>query len=95
MRRAMAGKMPDTVLNNPKKGRQAADVIPRLREFPMEMNEALGQLRDSPLARECLNLSRMEEVWRRIQEEASPNLTQLSNVILLKGPDDRPFSGRL
>ncbi|MBS7538156.1 asparagine synthetase B family protein [Ancylobacter lacus] len=62
IRRAMRGIVPDTVLREVRRGRQAADwrrgfdaAIPALRE-------EVARLRNSPFARECLDIERMERL---------------------------------
>ena len=85
IRRAMAGKLPDEVLFNPRKGRQAADLIPRLRETRDEVREALAQIHESRTARELLDLTRMETLFERIMTKADPKLTFEIHAILLKG----------
>ncbi len=76
IRRAMRGIVPEALLQEQRRGRQAADwrlgfdaALPALRE-------EVARLRNSPLARECLDIERMErliEAWPGADAAASPD----------------------
>lgn len=61
-RRAFRGILPDAVVNEKRRGRQAADWhVPATAARP-EMEAELKRLERSPLARECLDLGRMRRL---------------------------------
>jgi len=84
IRSAMAGLLPDSVRLNKLRGRQAADLVERLRMSPDQVEDALAQLADS-LAERYLNLERMSEVWSNTQQMIDPHTTHQAGNILLRG----------
>jgi hypothetical protein len=81
----MQGLLPEDVVWNPLRGRQAADVGERMLEHAEEMDAALSQLERSSLAREYLNLGRMKSLSRRVRYAVDPSLTARVQTILLRG----------
>ena len=73
-RRAMAGILPDEVLNERRKGRQAADWRFGFDAAMPALKEELERLRGSALAQRCLDLPRLEKLlqqWPGPADEAS------------------------
>jgi asparagine synthase (glutamine-hydrolysing) len=85
IRRVMAGRMPEQVLRNGRRGRQAADIGPRVLASRAEVDEALAQLRGSALARRCLHLPRLTAVWAALQDELTRTTNDQAGRILLPG----------
>ncbi len=85
IRRAMKGLMPDKVLWNNRKGKQSADIIRRLRVHRDEFHSVLEELRASSLASNVLDLPRMTDVFEKAQVEVSPELSQMTRLVLMKG----------
>ena len=84
IRRAMKGLMPEKVLWNNFRGRQAADIVYRVRASQEEIAVALNTLQSSPLAQEWLDLSYMNQVFTTCQHQLSPQITN-EVVMMLKG----------
>jgi asparagine synthase (glutamine-hydrolysing) len=85
IRRAMKGYLPDTVRSNARRGRQAADLVYRLRVDRAEMDAALGMLRASPSAQMVLDLEKMEQVWRAVQGRVDSRTTAEAVTVLTRG----------
>lgn len=66
IRRGMAGILPDEVRWNTLRGRQSADVVPRLLEHPGEMARELHCMRKSSIVKEYLDLDAMERAWQAV-----------------------------
>lgn len=75
IRRTMAGLMPERILWNTRKGKQAGDIIQRVRADQTEMNSTLQALKQSALAQKHINLPYMEDIHNRLQHGLSPSLT--------------------
>ena len=84
IRDAMKGRLPDEVRLNRKRGRQAIDIVMRLRACAAEVENALYELECGPAA-VYLNVPYLREVWRMIQTQDTPEVTRLSNVVLTRG----------
>ncbi len=85
IRRAMAGLMPDSVLWNDHRGRQAADIGHRVRNSGHEIEAALQKLEKSPLAQQYLDLPRMQRVFDTLQHRLDPTVSDEVSAILLRG----------
>lgn len=68
IRRAMANRLPDEVLQNPRRGLQAADWFERMSDSRQRMTEALDDIATSPLASRAIDVPRL----RRLVAELSP-----------------------
>ena len=84
MRQAMAGLLPDEVRLNRDRGRQSADLAGRLLASAGEVDAALAAVDGAP-ANEYLDLGKMRQAWRDVQQEASPMHTHRAGSILLRG----------
>lgn len=84
IREAMQGRLPDEVRMNRKRGRQAADLVPRLRACANEVEDALDELASGP-AVEYLNVPHMRQVWRMIQTDDTPEAFHKSVTVLTRG----------
>ena len=82
IRRAMKGLMSEKVLWSDRKGKQAADIIYRVRASHREIANALNRLQGSPLAQEWLDLSYMNQVFETCQQQLSPKITNEVGVML-------------
>lgn len=85
IRRGMAGLMPDSFLWNKQKGKQAADIIMRIRHSSSAIRDSLKQLQQSDLAQEYLDLPYMETVFKHTLTDINPLLTNQAGTVLLKG----------
>jgi asparagine synthase (glutamine-hydrolysing) len=85
IRRAMAGYLPDRVLWNSRRGRQAADLVQRISGHRSEMDEALARLEQSTLACRYLDLPRMRGVLQSVQERRDGTSYRQCSSILLRG----------
>ncbi|WP_018390733.1 asparagine synthetase B [Ancylobacter sp. FA202] len=77
IRRAMRGLVPDVVLNERRKGLQAADWRVGFQEALPGLRAEVARLRNSPFASECLDLDRMDQLldaWPGV-ENASERAT--------------------
>jgi len=84
IREAMKGRLPDEVRLNRKRGRQAGDLVPRLRACAPEVESALAELEDGP-AREYLDVAYMRETWQMIQTQDSPQAFRKAITVLTRG----------
>lgn len=85
IRRAMAGHLPEQVLWNTRKGRQAADLPQRLLSHRSELDEALTRLEQSPLACRYLDLPRMRSDFRSVQQGIDSTSYRKCSSILSRG----------
>lgn len=85
IRRAMADDLPDRVLWNPRRGRQAADLRQRLLEHRGQVDDVLTRLEQSTLARHYLDLPRMRGVFRSVQQRSDRGTYRLCGSILSRG----------
>jgi asparagine synthase (glutamine-hydrolysing) len=84
IREAMKGRLPDEVRLNRKRGRQAGDLVPRLRASASEVEAALNELARGPAA-EYVDVPYMRQVWQMIQTEDTPEAFHKSITILTRG----------
>ena len=84
VREAMKGRLPDEVRLNRSRGRQAGDLVPRLRKFAGEVESALQELQDGPAA-EYLDVPYMRQVWKMVQTQDTQEAFRKSATILTRG----------
>ncbi len=77
--------MPDEVRLNRRRGRQASDLGQRLLDSAAEVETALAQVEASELARQCLAVERMRNVWLALQSELNQKNTHAAVTILTRG----------
>jgi asparagine synthase (glutamine-hydrolysing) len=80
----MKGRLPDEVRLNRRRGRQSADLVPRLRATSDEVEAALDECAHGPAAT-YLDVAHMRRVWDRIQCEDNSEIFQLSVTVLTRG----------
>lgn len=85
IRSAMQGIMPDDIRLNRRRGRQAGDLHQRLLDSAAEVDGALAEIAASPLAQQCLSLTRMREVWQDIHDNADSRSAHRAVTILTRG----------
>jgi asparagine synthase (glutamine-hydrolysing) len=85
IRRAMMGMLPDEVRLNTLKGLQAADLGYRLRATLPEVQAVMAELEQSALAREVLDLKKMNRVLRELQKQVNLKTTVQCGTILTRG----------
>jgi len=84
IREAMTGRLPDAVRLNRRRGRQAGDLVPRLRATAGEVDQTLDELAVGPAA-SYLDIDRMRESWRLIQTQDTPATFRAAVTILTRG----------
>jgi asparagine synthase (glutamine-hydrolysing) len=84
IREAMRDRLPDRVRLNPGRGRQAGDLVPRLRATAGEVEAALEQVASGPAAG-YVDVPYMREVWRMIQREDTPEAFRKAITVLTRG----------
>lgn len=84
IRETMKGRLPDEVRLNRKRGRQAADLVPRLRECASEIEGALDELRHGPAAY-YIDVDHMLRVWHIIKTKDTHESFIKSMTILTRG----------
>ena len=84
IRAAMKDRLPDEVRLNRKRGRQAGDLVPRLRVCASEVETALNELAQGP-AVDYVDVPHMREIWRTIQTQDTPEAFRTSVTVLTRG----------
>ena len=84
IREAMSGRLHDDVRLNRTRGRQAGDLVPRLRASAGEVEAALNELARG-LAAEYVDVPYMRQVWQMIQAQDTPEAFDKSVTILTRG----------
>ena len=84
IRSAMQRRLPDEVRLNPRMGRQAADLVPRLRQYALDVDEALAEV-EAGAAAAYLDTRYMREVWRMVQREDTSEALLKSVTVLTRG----------
>ena len=84
IRTAMAGLMPAVVLNNRERGRQAADLVERLRRSAHEVEAALSEVADGSGSR-YVSTTRLRDAWLAAQRSDDPDTTHRAGAVLLRG----------
>jgi asparagine synthase (glutamine-hydrolysing) len=85
IRRAMKGILPDEVRLNTRRGLQAADLGHRLLATLPEVQAMMARLERSALAREVLDLAKMNRVLQALQKEVNVVTTEECGTILARG----------
>jgi asparagine synthase (glutamine-hydrolysing) len=85
LRRAFHGLLPETVRLNRRRGLQAADICRRLRDQALAVDEAISRLEKHSLTPAVLNLPKMRQVLRSIQQGTTPLNTDAAITVLLRG----------
>ena len=85
LRRAMKGRMPACVLDNPRKGLQSADLGHRVLRERTAILGALDRLEASEQVRHILDLRRMRDVMQSLEQGVTPANTATCGSILLRG----------
>ncbi|MFZ4859319.1 MAG: asparagine synthetase B family protein [Desulfuromonadaceae bacterium] len=81
IREAMKGRLPDEVRLNRDRGRQAGDLVPRLRACAEEVETALDELALGPAA-EYVDVMYMRQAWQTIRAEDT-NVAFIKAVTIL------------
>ncbi|MBI5715337.1 MAG: asparagine synthetase B [Chloroflexi bacterium] len=84
IRAAMKDRLPDEVRLNRKRGRQAGDLVPRLRACAGEVETALDEIARGPAAA-YVDVSYMRDVWQMIQTQDTQQAFTKSMTILTRG----------
>ena len=84
IRETMKGRLPDEVRLNTRRGRQAADLVPRLRASALEVEHTLDEIANGP-ASEYLNIAHMRDTWLYIQQNNTPDAYNKAVSILTRG----------
>ncbi len=84
IREAMKGRLPDEVRLNRRRGRQAGDLVPRLRACANEVEVALDELARGPAAA-YVDVPYMRQVWQTIQTQDTPEAFHKAITILTRG----------
>jgi asparagine synthase (glutamine-hydrolysing) len=84
IREAMKGRLPESVRLNRRRGRQAADLVPRLRNSAAAVEGALGEIEGGPAA-EYVNVSAMRAAWDEVRTEDTPEAFGLAVGVLTRG----------
>ena len=82
VRRAMAGIVPDQILHEKRTGLQAADWRHGFDAAVPKLGEELDSIRRSPLARECLDLPRMQKMLDNWSGPDDPTAASAHNYLL-------------
>jgi asparagine synthase (glutamine-hydrolysing) len=84
IRAAMKDRLPDEVRLNRRRGRQAGDLVPRLRACAAEVEAVLDELEHGPAAA-YVDVAYMRDVWQLIQTQDTPEAYRKSITILTRG----------
>lgn len=84
IRETMKGRLPDEVRLNRNRGRQAGDLVPRLRASAIEVELALDELSRGPAAA-YIDVAYMRQVWKMIQTEDTNNAFNKAVTVLTRG----------
>jgi asparagine synthase (glutamine-hydrolysing) len=80
----MQDRLPDEVRLNRRRGRQAGDLVPRLRACASEVEVALDELGRGPAAI-YVDVPYMREVWQMIQTQDTPEAFHKTVTVLTRG----------
>jgi asparagine synthase (glutamine-hydrolysing) len=84
IREAMKDRLPDIVRLNRRRGLQAADLVPRLRNSAEELERALGEIEGGPAA-EYVCIPAMRAAWDTVRTGESPAAHRLAVCVLTRG----------
>lgn len=85
LRRAMKGHMPEEVLWNERRGRQAADIGFRVQQNYPELSDVLEQFEKSELVSYYLNVPKMKTILESIKSKVTKENTGFCVTTLLRG----------
>ncbi len=83
LRRAMRGRLPPQVLNAPRRGRQAADLVARLRAEAAGVEAELARFAASPPVNAYINTGRLAEAWRACHAAAPVTAMQTHQAVTI------------
>ncbi len=84
IREAMKGRLPDEVRLNRRRGRQSADLVPRLRACADEVESALDDVANGPAAAYVSSL-RLRQAWDRVKAEDNQESFRCAAAVLARG----------
>jgi asparagine synthase (glutamine-hydrolysing) len=84
IREAMKGRLPDDVRLNRRRGRQAGDIVPRLRACAAEVETALDELAQGPAAA-YVHVPYLRQVWQLVQTDDTPEAFHKAVSVLTRG----------
>jgi len=84
IREAMKGRLPENVRMNRLRGRQSADLVPRLRHSAAAVEGALAEIENGPAAA-YVSVTTMRKAWERMRTEDSPGSSRLAVDVLTRG----------
>jgi asparagine synthase (glutamine-hydrolysing) len=85
IKNAMNGILPQEVLDETKKGLQAADIVERVFSEKDDFTVLISKLEQSPLVRDCIDLARMRQIFSSYLTSNDSSLAKESITILLRG----------
>ena len=85
VRRGLRTVMPPRVLSSTRRGKQAADLVLRLRETNQQVDAALRRFAQSDLATEYLDVPRMQALWQRAYSGADAAVAKEVAVSFMTG----------
>jgi asparagine synthase (glutamine-hydrolysing) len=81
---ATNGILPDEVRLNSRRGRQAADIVDRLRLHRAEMDDAFAEIEASPLAQRCIDLPYCRQIAAAIDGPPDPFVSFSVRSVLMR-----------
>ena len=84
IREAMKNRLPESVRMNRHRGRQAGDLVPRLRSSASAVESALAEIERGPGA-EYVSVPAMRDAWAKIRIEDTPGSFALASAVLARG----------
>jgi asparagine synthase (glutamine-hydrolysing) len=84
VREAMKGRLPDDVRLNRSRGRQAGDLVPRLRQHAGEVERALKELQNGPAAA-YVDVPYMRQIWQMVQTQDTKEAFVKAATVLCRG----------
>jgi asparagine synthase (glutamine-hydrolysing) len=84
IREAMKGRLPDEVRLNRRRGRQSADLVPRLRACADEVESALDDVANGPTAAYVSPL-RLRQAWDKVKTEDDRESFRCAAAVLARG----------
>jgi asparagine synthase (glutamine-hydrolysing) len=84
IRESMRDRLPDEVRLNRRRGRQAGDLVPRLRRCTPEVESALDELA-AGAATAYLDVEYMRQVWSVVQRDDTPDALRKAVTVLTRG----------
>src|SRR5262249_38064486 len=84
IRTAMQGRLPDEVRLNTRRGRQAGDLVQRLRAESTAVEASLDELARGQAA-EYVDVPYLRETWQLIQRSDTPEAFEKAITILTRG----------